>query len=351
MKITRLAFLIGILLTSLTFRAQEDTESAEEIIQTSFSVPEIPALDFISADPENISRPSTAKELATSLYSAIDENGNIKQGLAFEIKPVYLIGNEIDLNDYQNNRFKYILHNTQVSLATLATSGDSTSTDLSWGLRIVLLDKSDPMANSKFTQDVGQVFLDCVPKTPDSKGDDEACLAKKLKEIQDEFIENNWNAAWLTLAYAGGTRLDGSQITQGEIIGHKIWLAGGYPLGKWGLISGQTSWSRQLKEETQLYFEEFELGARLTFKVVKPTINFFSEINYTPLLNKEDFNNVSDVKTDETFGWSAGFEFFITKGLWATAGIGQEAERIVGSDNIQVLSGLRLGISDKQRIK
>jgi len=326
-------------------------EASEEIIQSTYSIPKIPALEIVSADPNTISRPTTAREFATSLYNAIDATGRVKQGLAFEVKPNFIFKEPINLQEYQNNKMAYILENTQVSLATVATSGDSSSTDLSWGLRIVFYDATDPMANSKFTNDVAQAFLDCAPSMP-GESDEEAelkCLAEKIKKYKDEFAKEHWNDSWLMFAYAGGTRLSGSQLTEGKIVGHRAWLAGGLKLGHYGQLGYQAHWARELKTESTQYFNELGLSSRLTLQLGKPTINFYAEASYQPLLNKDDFKNNPEVNIDKSFVWSSGFEFKVSNGLWATAGLGKNAERIAGEDNIQILSGLRLGFSDKKR--
>ena len=350
-----ICLLVSLFASPLAFSQAEDKakEASEEIIQANYSIPKIPALEIISADPNTISRPTTAREFATGLYNAIDANGNVKQGLAFEVKPNFIFQEPINLKEYQENKMAYILENTQVSLATVATSGDSSSTDLSWGLRIVFFDKTDPMANKEFTANVGAAFLDCGPSMPgDSDAEAELkCLAEKIQKFKEEFAREHWNDSWLMFAYAGGTRLSGSQITEGKIVGHRAWLAGGLKLGHYGQLGYQAHWSRELKTETTQYFNELGLSSRLTLQLGKPTINFFAEASYQPLLNKDDFKNNPEVNVDKSFVWSSGFEFKVSNGLWATAGLGKNAERIAGEDNIQILSGLRLGFSDKKRLK
>lgn len=350
------ALILWLVCNPFVFSQSEEKikELSEDIVQSTYAVPKIPALEIISADPNTIARPTTAREFATSLYNAIDATGNVKQGLAFEIKPNYIFKEPIDLNNYQNNKMAYMLENTQISIATVATSGDSSSTDLSWGIRIVIFDKTDPMVNQAFTQAVAQQFLaEAAPENPDtSDGDVEVgTLASILNRYQLEFAAAHWNDSWLMVAYAGGTRLSGSNITQGKIVGHRAWLAGGLKLGHYGQLGYQASWSRELKTESTQYFNELGLSSRLTLQLGKPTINFYAEASYQPLLNKDDFKNNPEVNVDKSFVWSSGFEFKVSNGLWATAGLGKDAERIAGQDNIQILSGLRLGFSDKQRLQ
>lgn len=332
-------------------KEEKKVEGAEEI-STEFSVPSIPALDFISSDPADISRPSNAKKLAASLYNGIDEEGNVKQGLAIEAKIAEYLPIKIDPEEYRNNRLKYILYNTQFSLGTIATSGDSTSTDLGWGVRLTIFDNSDPMTNEDYIQEFEDALLKCGPKSPlDSVSNEDfsKCFSEVDRPILNKFTKDKWNASWLTLAYAGGSRLKGSQISEGKNLGHQIWLSGGLPIKNWGQFSYLAKWSEEFSEETTDNIQELEIGGKLLFGT--KSYNLFAEASYNPLLNKEDYEMNNMVMTDKTFSWIVGIEFKITDGVWAVTGLGEEAERIIGNDGIQLLSGIRMGISDKSRLK
>ena len=54
---------------------------------------------------------------------------------------------------------------------------------------------------------------------------------------------------------------------------------------------------------------------------------------------------------DQVFSWTVGLEFRLTDKLWLTAGLGEEADKIIGNNGIQLISGLRTGISDHARLK
>lgn len=332
-------------------KEENKVEGAKEI-SAEFSVPSIPALNFISSDPSDISRPSNVKKLAASLYNGIDENGNVKQGLAIEAKLSEYLSVKIDPDDYRENRLKYMLYNTQFSLGTIATSGDSTSTDLGWGVRITIFDNSDPMTNNEYIQEFERVLLDCGPKTPNDSISDEdfkKCFSKKDRPILEKFTKEKWNASWLTIAYAGGSRLKGSELSEGRTLGHQVWLSGGLPLKKWGQFSYLAKWSDEFNEVASGNIQEIEIGGK--FLVGTKSYNFFAEASYNPMLNKDDFDMNSMITTDKSFSWIIGTEFKISNGVWAVAGIGEEANRIVGVNGIQLLSGLRMGISDKSRLK
>ena len=77
----------------------QEVEFAEQI-SAEFSVPAIPALNFISSDPDDISRPSNVKTLAAGLYNGIDEEGKVKQGLALEARIAEFIPINISPEEY-----------------------------------------------------------------------------------------------------------------------------------------------------------------------------------------------------------------------------------------------------------
>lgn len=327
------------------------TEAAEETINSSFSVPSIPALEFLSYDPENISRPSSPRELGASLFSGIDAAGKVKQGLAIEAKLSKIIESKVDLRDYQKKPIKYILYNAQISLGSVATSGDSSNTDIGWGFRLTLFDNSDPMRDSSFTNKAAEIVGVTSPGTPPMEKEihDEMLKknAKDLDSIRINYAKNHWNASWLVISYAGGSRLAGSEITQGKPVGQQFLVAGGLGIGKWGQFGYMVRWLDRIQEDTKIKTQEFSIGGK--FLIGRPKYNLFAELAYNHLLNKDEFSEIPSINTDNDFSWSAGVEFFVANGVWAVAGIGQNADRIVGNDSVQLLSGLRMGISDKSR--
>jgi hypothetical protein len=346
------SLLIGFTFSGFAQNLEDKKVEGAEKISTDFSVPAIPALDFISSDPSDISRPSNVKKLAAGLYNGIDEQGNVKQGLAIEAKIAEYLPLRIDPSEYRNNRLKYILYNTQLSLGTIATSGDSTSTDLGWGIRLTIFDKSDPMTDKDYIEEFEDIMRQCGPQNPLDTISNEnfsKCISERDRPILEKFTKEKWNASWLTLAYAGGSRLKGSQISEGKTLGHQVWLSGGLPIKHWGQLSYLAKWSEEFSEETSQNIQEFEIGGKLL--VGTKSYNLFTEVSYNPLLNKADFEMNRMVMTDKVFSWLAGVEFKITEGVWAVAGLGEEAERIVGNDGIQLLTGIRMGISDKSRLK
>lgn len=334
-------------------QAEVQKETSDKIVNATFSIPAIPALELISSDPEEISRPGTTRELAASLYNSIDENGRVKQGIALESKFSELVGYTISMQDYLNNYWEYLAYNAQVSLGSVATSGDSSSTDLGWGLRVTLFDNSDPMKSNDFRQQVSVSFLDCLssPSNPRTQLEIETCLADSMNNLKEEFTKNNWNSSWMSIAYAGGSRLKGSELKKGtqSSLGHQLWLSGGLKLSTWGHLGYLVKWSSTSRVEINESLQEFEVGGKLLLG--KPTYSIYAETSYIPLLNSSVFETEPLVDEENVFSWSIGVEFRIADGLWVTSGLGEEAEKLAGSKGVQLIAGLRAGIADKARLQ
>lgn len=349
---------LWIAVLSVLLHAQEGTALRQQVEESDavgreLSVPTIPALTFISSDPSTVSRPSGVKKLAASLYNAIDEESRVKQGLAIEVKLSEYLPIAVSPEDYRRNFLKYVYYNTQASLGTVATAGDDVGTDLGWGLRMTLYDHSDPMANKAYLNEFEQVMLRCA--APAFPGDQQSaeeiaeCMSGADRPVKEDFARAFWNAGWLALAYAGGSRLSGSRLSGGTSIGHQVWLAGGVPLQHWGQLNYIARWAHQFNDRIAHYTQEAELGAKVLLG--GSTFNVYGEFGYTPLINKDALRAVEMAEVDEVFKWTLGVEFRLTTGVWVVTGIGEQASRIVGQAGPQVLSGLRFGIADKAKLK
>ena len=158
--------------------AKKDTATVAR--EYPYAMPELPALTFIDAGAAKIMRPVIPRALATELVNGIDSAGRVKQGLAIAIAPWALLGQRITLPQYQKDYGKYLAANTQVSLGTVRVAGNAAATDLGLGLRLTLLDGSDPMHAPEFTDSVRKMLLRSLPKY-DSQDADPAEIEANMK--------------------------------------------------------------------------------------------------------------------------------------------------------------------------
>lgn len=182
-----------------------------------YAMPELPALTFIDAGAAKIVRPVLPRALATELVNGIDSAGRVKQGLAIAIAPWALLGQRITLQQYQKDYGKYLAANTQVSLGTVRVAGNAAATDLGLGLRLTLLDGSDPMRAPEFTDSVRKMLLRSLPKN-DEQDADVAEIDAALKFNADRVAKAQADAAAaqarLAAATGAAARAEAAQAAQ-----------------------------------------------------------------------------------------------------------------------------------------
>lgn len=110
------------------------------------SVPDSPAFSVLGLTPEEVSRPTTARKLATSLLNGVDRHGVLQSGVAVDLAPyLALAGESLRLNDYRMRYGMRFLSRLQMSVATVKASGNNDeATRAAVGLRATLLDHGDP---------------------------------------------------------------------------------------------------------------------------------------------------------------------------------------------------------------
>ncbi len=331
-------------------QAPEDATGPATADLAAGPVPESPAFVFLGASPAEVTRPTTLRNLGASLVEGIDEDGRVRQGLAFEVTPAFYL-TSVTLKEYRDSWTKYAISNLQLTLGTVRSSGDSASTDLALGLRMPLLDAGDPMRNKAFTDSIGARLRrsECIPggEAPPDEIDPDAtaqCLAAAAAPVAEQWVKNHWNASALTFAAATGIRLEGSRFSRRRWAGMQLWLHGAIGLGDWGQLVGQGSYlDSRLADADSLEYKAMAFGARLLIGGRK--LNGFAETSAEFRFDRADF-----VKKDDG-RWSAGVEFLVSNTLWLSTGVGSAYQALDGPDRTLVFANLRWGVSSKARMQ
>jgi hypothetical protein len=344
-----------------TQKAQAEKEkgkNADEVIKA-YSVPESPAFSFLDVSPAKVTRPTTPRDLISSIVDAIDAEGRVRQGFALEVQPSAILRTGAGLRAYQESPLTRALTNAQVSLATVRAAGDSSSTDLSYGLRLTLFDRADPMASQSFTDSLANLLAECSEPIPPPPPNVDPAVAAQLKSaaeaaalvkegacnrtgierVRTKYVKDHWNDVHLALSYAGGHRLAGSLPREGKALGHRVWLVAGVPVLTYGQILGYYRLSNVLAAGTDTRTRLNAYGARAV--VGKPTFNGFVE------LVGERRRAASGTDNNSARSWSGGLEFRVSDQLWLSTGLGSADEDIDGPT--VVIANLRWGFSDKAR--
>lgn len=331
------------------------------------AVPENPAFVFLGVTPTSITRPGATRDFGVAVLNGINADGKLQQGFALETSPwFYIPGLKVRLSDYQSKWHLRVLTNTQFSLGTARVSGDTASTDLGFGVRLTLLDQTDPMANVAFTDSLDQILKACepgqLPCPPDPEDPEDMerfarelsqieaaaqkCIDKGMRQAYKAFSErtrSQWNAARVAFAFATGWRFEGSDLGEGTHAGLQTWLVGAAPVSDFGQLIGQLAFTHRPELGETSEFDRFNYGAR--FLTGSATFNSFLE------LVGESRSGTNDDTNDSSGLWSAGVEFRVAENLWISTGLGSRFGTLDEAESAFVIADVRWGLSSKSRLE
>lgn len=153
-------------------------------------VPDSPAAAVLGVAPTSVLHPTAPPELHAALLKATDANGNIQNGIAFDLNPFMLYaGDSTTLSDYANFSIaERLIANTKVSFAT--TKGESTddkSARVALGLHTSWI-FNDPRTDKSYLKclgDVGGRVLDAAGPPPSPFTDDNPKFVAWRSGIED----------------------------------------------------------------------------------------------------------------------------------------------------------------------
>lgn len=128
-----------------------------------YNIPDDPAFAFLGAAPKKVANPGTVSRLGLTLAEGIDIEGRVNTGLAVSFLPSNIIRYSPGREKYRNGTPGFWLYNTQFSLATIRSSGDTGSTDLGYGARTILRGP-EPYTDTAFRHDIESVMDRCLAR-------------------------------------------------------------------------------------------------------------------------------------------------------------------------------------------
>jgi hypothetical protein len=332
---------IGQVAAQTPFKPMADTAAVETADK--FATPESPAFTFLNSAPATVTRPNTPRDFVAALANGIDETGHVRQGISLEVTPGYLIpGLGVGLDTYQKSSFKRILSNTQLSIATVRTAGDTASTDLGLGLRLTLLDRGDPMADTSYTKAMGDAMLtNCPPPTPTAPPALD-CLGDQVDQLRSQYLKAHWNSTRFTMAFATGLRFDQSEVSRTSGLGWNGWAALTAPVGTAGQMIGYFAFTHRPELSGVPKFSSVDFGARVLLG--SPSFNAFAEV-----VGNSKFDTPVTVDKSSA-AWSGGVEFRAAENLWLSTGFGTRFGDTGQPDRVILLGNLRWGVASKSRL-
>jgi hypothetical protein len=288
-----------------------------------YAVPESPGFAVMGVTPEKVLRGSAAKPVVASLLTQARDGGKLASGVAIDLSPYFALGGTAgSVAQYASDPWIRALTNTQLSFATMQSKVDTTSVGFGIGVRITLLDASDPLRDTMALQPVYAALNDCVSAPlPDQPPQVKPGRCDTVAEAFQKVKENAMKRTGLSLSVGGGMggRLRSAVASQDSLTDRvgRIWIAGGWR------FTGHNELQviAQLQDTTgQRWTGRAGAAARATF----PSVEFALELVYDGI--------------SRTFQPGGVAEWRVLPGAWVVTSLGTQAAEVNGA----TVSKLRL---------
>lgn len=264
-------FIIGLYLLNNTII--QGQEAKINIPKSKFgvdmAVPDIPAFKAISFDPSTILRPSTAREFSMVLPQFYSRNGaTLPSSFAMEIAPFKMFNSRtpITLEKYHKNS---VINSLRLSLGTNrdSTEKQPKATQISFGLRINMIDKGELNADPLFLEEESKLMtqrtqdelkledafkkehgLNIADKIPNSLANEFDQYKKDnlpleseeivlLEELKKRYKEKYWNAERWDVAVALAGRSQDEYFNNFGFKKLSFWTTYAFPVKEWAQIA------------------------------------------------------------------------------------------------------------------
>ena len=318
-----------------------------EVDARRYVIPDAPAFTYLGAAPTSIARPSAARDLALAVAEGIDSTGRARRGLAIDVVPWLLFPKRVTNAGYRTRLGDFVYANTQLSLGTTRSTGDSASTDLAVGLKTNLANGADPLRDAALGDRIDAAVAECrtTSRTPEGRPDGarlEGCADKAVGDSVARWLdeEGHWNDVALTVAGAFGARLTESRIDQLVGRGGAVWATLALPVGaRFGqlLVQGRGDLLRGARGADDT--TAFSGGARLG--VGATSVNGFVEM-------VGSWRSAGDDRATQQ--WSAGVELRVAEALWLSTGFGSRYDALTSGNRAVLLANVRWNTTSAPRL-
>ncbi len=306
---------------SIASFAQDYEEYAEE---TNFFIPSAPAFSMLGVTPEVVTRPGYTREFKVDWRI---KNYNLAPDLALEAMPVwFLYYDRHDLDVYRKaTPFQKTLSTLSFSMATAKIDGIN---HLSAALKLNLYREKDPIMDKELltnlqrevdwdefeiNEDIERIRLKLdfaesreeKRELRDSLSDLRSELKfirknqkEKLRQIQDDYIAENWNASMLDISLGRVWTYNNGGIDSLKVqgAGFAMWMNGSLRMGDHGQVIGLLRFKRSGFDNM------ITLGA--AYRYGSPRYNFYLETIYE---TAPDYSN-SFLSEEEIFAENVSFD-------------------------------------------
>ncbi len=330
------------------------------------AVPESPAFGALGLTPEEVSRPTTARELAMSFINGVDRSGNLQTGIAVDTAPYMLLaGSRITLRDYQQpgQYLTRFLARWQLSFASAKGGGeDDPSAKIALGMRFTLWDRGDPRMDAMLlgclTREAARVLSSVPPVSPGISDEELAIENRRREELvregatpcRDEAARRRWNrSAWIAGLAPTWTSADGT-APELDFSGTALWTSLGYGFESVPMLEDRAALTLYLKSRSgeiaadQLapgsFISQDNLTAGVRFIVGSPTSQFNVETLWVR-------NDREDLREDSYWNLAFGFEQRLINNMWLNLSFGRQMARDASASEFSVISAFNWGLGQR----
>lgn len=197
-------------------------------------IPDAPAFTILNVTPATIDRPATLTKLGASLANVVTDKGVVRSGVALEVSLRGLgVVDKSSHHEYVTQFLTRLIARTAFSLATVSDSATTTTpaqTRLGFGMRLVLIDNSDPLLDAAYVTDVEKVGRECKASAGGDPGKEAICEADTYSAMANKPAVR-WNYGGLSLGAAQSVAFEQAQLKDGKADLFGGWIAGAFGLG------------------------------------------------------------------------------------------------------------------------
>lgn len=329
------------------------------------AVPESPAFSALGLTPEQVSRPTTPRELASSFLNGIDRNGNFQTGVAIDAAPYMLLaGSKITLSDYQTGPvMTRFLARWQVSFASAKGSGDDDkSAKLALGMRFTIFDAGDPRMDQVLVgclaREADRVLNGAPPISPLASEEEQATILRQREEqvrtaakpCREAAAKRRWNrSAWIAGVAPTWTSADGSTEAI-DYSGTALWSSVGYGFEGVPVLQDHALVAFYLKSRTrEIVPDVFSEGSVVTQDNITTGFRLLAG-SPTSQVNLELVwldNDRPDGRDDRYWNLGVGFEQRVAENTWLNLSFGRQLARDT-SGQFFVVGAFNWGLGPRQ---
>ncbi len=330
------------------------------------AVPESPAFSALGVTPDQVARPTSARDLATSLLNGIDRAGNLQTGVAVDAAPFMLLaGSTMSLRQYQEpgEYLTRFLARWQVSFASTKGGGaGDPSARVALGTRVTLFDAGDPRMDATLlgclVREAARVLDSAPPISPMATSEEreialagrEALVREGVGPCRDAAARRRWNrTAWTAGLAPTWTSADGTASNLGYS-GTALWTSVGYGFEDLPVLEEHAMVAFYLKRRgREIAPDQLVPGAFVTQDTVSAGARLLfgsahSQFNFETLWVR---NTRLDLLEDRYWNVSMGLEQRLTGNIWLSLAVGRQVARAPVASQMSVVSAFNWGLGEK----